>query len=264
MASADQAADPVLSVIVPPYSERENIARLAGAIIEAVGDTPVEILVVDDNSPDGTAAMVAELAATDARVHVVSRERKQGLSSAVFAGVSASSGAYICIMDADFSHDPEEIPSMLAKAQAGYDVVVGSRYARGAVFVGQPLTRRVISYALNLGARLVLQIGTRDVLTGYALVRRDVLATVPTRFSAGGFVRGLESELDGVATTVAEQLGDFMIHEVHVTETAKRSTDFVFVSLEELAQPLLVREEDRVVDRGPQEIIVARKGKQEF
>lgn len=187
MASADQAADPVLSVIVPTYNERENIARLAGAIIEAVGDTPVEILVVDDNSPDGTAAMVAELAATDARVRVVSRERKQGLSSAVFAGVSASSGAYICIMDADFSHDPEEIPPMLAKAQAGYDVVVGSRYARGAVFVGQPLTRRVISYALNLGARLVLQIGTRDVLTGYAIVRRDVLATVPTRFSAGGF-----------------------------------------------------------------------------
>jgi len=187
MAFADQAADPVLSVIVPTYNERENIARLAGAIIEAVGDTPVEVLVVDDNSPDGTAALVVELAAADARVRVVSRERKQGLSSAVFAGVSASSGAYICIMDADFSHDPEEIPLMLAKAQAGYDVVVGSRYARGAVFVGQPLTRRVISYALNLGARLVLQIGTRDVLTGYALIRRDVLATVPTRFSAGGF-----------------------------------------------------------------------------
>jgi len=187
MASPDQPTTPVLSVIVPTYNEHENIIRLASNILDSVAGTPVEVIVVDDNSPDGTAAVVAELAASDARVRVVSRERKQGLSGAVFAGVAASTGTYICVMDADFSHDPEEIPQMLAKAQAGYDVVVGSRYAKGAAFVGQPLTRRIISYALNLGARLLLQIGTRDVLTGYALVRRDILATAPTRFSAGGF-----------------------------------------------------------------------------
>jgi dolichol-phosphate mannosyltransferase len=187
MAPPDEPTNPVLSVVVPTYNERENIVRLATDILEAVADTPVEVIVVDDNSPDGTAAAVAELAATDARVRIISRDRKQGLSGAVFEGVAGSSGAYICVMDADFSHDPEEIPQMLAKAQAGYDVVVGSRYAKGAAFVGQPLTRRVISYALNLGARLLLQIGTHDVLTGYALVRRDVLAITPTRFSASGF-----------------------------------------------------------------------------
>ena len=187
MSDRNQTNDPVLSVIIPTYNERENIARLVNEILEIMNDTPTEVVVVDDASPDGTADIVRELAATDSRIRLVARAGKQGLSGAVFAGVAASSGAFACVMDGDFSHNPEEIPQMLAKAQEGHDVVIGSRYAKGAAFVGQPLSRRAISYALNTMARILFAIRTRDVLTGYALVRREVLVTAPTRFSAGGF-----------------------------------------------------------------------------
>jgi dolichol-phosphate mannosyltransferase len=178
---------PVLSVIVPTYNEHANIRLLARSVMDALGDTPFELVVVDDSSPDGTGAAVAQLSSSDPRVRLLSRSRKRGLSSAVFAGVDEAKGEYVCVMDADLSHDPEELPGMLAKAQEGYDVVVGSRYVPGSVFVNQPFVRRLLSLLLNNGARVLLQIGTRDVLTGFVLCRREALARMPTHYSAPGF-----------------------------------------------------------------------------
>ncbi|MDA1035916.1 MAG: polyprenol monophosphomannose synthase [Chloroflexi bacterium] len=178
---------PQLSVVIPTYNERDNIQRLIRDVAAAMGPTSVEIIVVDDASPDGTGDLVRESCASDSRVRLVQRDGKAGLASAVFEGATQATAEFVCVMDADLSHDPEEVPDMLVKAQQGYDVVVGSRYARGAAFVGQSWKRRGISYAMNTGARVLLRLRTRDVLTGYAVVRRSVLASTPTRYSSPGF-----------------------------------------------------------------------------
>ena len=176
-----------LSVVLPTYNEAGNVAALIESIRGAMGGTSIEIIVIDDGSPDGTSAVVRELAAADPRVRLIERAGKQGLSSAVFAGADAANGRYVAVMDADLSHDPEELPDMLAKAIQGYDVVIGSRFVRGSANQGQPLVRRAMSMLLNTGARLVLQLRPNDVLTGYVLCRRELLTTMPTRYSAGGF-----------------------------------------------------------------------------
>ena len=181
------ASSPQLSVVLPTYNEAGNVAALIDGIRSAMGGTSIEIIVIDDGSPDGTPAIVRELAAADPRVRLIERAGKQGLSSAVFAGADAANGRYVAVMDADLSHDPEELPDMLAKAIQGYDVVIGSRFVRGSVNQGQPLVRRAMSVLLNTGARLVLQLRPNDVLTGYVLCRRELLTTMPTRYSAGGF-----------------------------------------------------------------------------
>lgn len=181
------AGSPQLSVVLPTYNEAGNVAALIDGIRGAMGGTSIEIIVIDDGSPDGTPAIVRELAAADPRVRLIERAGKQGLSSAVFAGADAANGSYVAVMDADLSHDPEELPDMLAKAIQGYDVVIGSRFVRGSANQGQPLVRRAMSVLLNTGARLVLQLRPNDVLTGYVLCRRELLTTMPTRYSASGF-----------------------------------------------------------------------------
>jgi dolichol-phosphate mannosyltransferase len=178
---------PLVSVVIPTYNEAENIVVLAPRVLAALARTPAEVLVVDDGSPDGTAEAVDALAAVDPRVRLVRRQRKAGLSGAVLAGAAQARGRYVAVMDADLSHDPEELPAMLARAQEGFDVVVGSRYVPGSAFLHQPLTRRVISRVMNQGARVALGLRTRDVLTGYALCTREALTGMPTRHSAGGF-----------------------------------------------------------------------------
>jgi dolichol-phosphate mannosyltransferase len=178
---------PHLSIVIPTYNERDNIHRLIRAVTTVMGPTPIEVIVVDDASPDGTSDMVRETSATDRRVRLVQRQRKAGLASAVFEGTKQATAEFVCIMDADLSHDPEEVPDMLAKARQGYDVVVGSRYVSGASFVGQSWKRQAISYATNLGVRTLLRLRTRDVLTGYAVVRRSVLTSMPTHYSSPGF-----------------------------------------------------------------------------
>lgn len=182
------ASGVTLSVIVPTYNERENVSALVPRLLEVLGATPAEVIVVDDDSPDGTGAAVTAMAAREGRIRLVSRLDKRGLAGAVFAGAAEARGTFVCVLDADLSHDPEDVPDMLALAQAGADVVIGSRYVAGAHFVDQPLVRRAMSMVLNGGTRLVLLLWRpRDVLTGYVLCRREVLTGMPTRFSARGF-----------------------------------------------------------------------------
>ena len=105
----------------------------------------------------------------------------------MFAGTQEARGQFAAIMDADLSHDPEELPDMLARAMDGYDVVIGSRYVKGAMFVGQPMTRRMLSVVLNVGTRGLLMLPHNDVLTGFAVCRRDLVTAMPTHFSSSGF-----------------------------------------------------------------------------
>jgi dolichol-phosphate mannosyltransferase len=171
-------------VCVPTYDERENLARMVDALAavrqrapEASGD----VLVIDDSSPDGTGDLADELAATRPWLHVLHRPAKQGLGRAYLDGFRwalARDYDYVLEMDCDFSHDPAAIPSLLAPARAGADLVLGSRYCEGGRVENWGRARRVISGAGCLYARTVLGVPVRDLTGGYKCFRREVLETI--------------------------------------------------------------------------------------
>lgn len=174
-------------VCLPTYDERENVGPIVEAILAAA--PALDVLVVDDSSPDGTGALADAIAARDPRVHVLHRARKEGLGKAYLAGFDwALRRGYglVLEMDADFSHDPKYLPALLAKAEEA-DVVLGSRYVAGGGTVNWGLGRRVLSRAGSLYARTILGIDVRDLTGGFKVFRREVLEAIdlPTVASAG-------------------------------------------------------------------------------
>lgn len=166
-------------VIVPTYNERENILKLIDAVLS---QSPIiEVLVVDDGSPDGTGAIVDERAAADSRVHIIHREKKLGLGTAYVAGFRWALERdydFIFEMDADFSHDPQHIPQFLASIENA-DLVIGSRYREGRVtVVNWPIGRLLLSYFANVYARFVTGLGIFDLTAGYKCFRRKVLEAI--------------------------------------------------------------------------------------
>lgn len=163
-------------IIIPTYNELENIGPITAAIFENLPEA--EILVVDDNSPDGTGKKADELAAQDARIHVMHREGKQGLGKAYLAGFKWAlerDYQYVFEMDADFSHDPKRLPAFLEAAKNGADLVLGSRYVEGGGTVNWGLSRKIISRGGSLYARTILGIPISDVTGGFKCFRREVL-----------------------------------------------------------------------------------------
>jgi len=162
-------------VVVPTLNERENIAGLIQAILARGG--ALEVLVVDDSSPDGTADIVSSLAADEPRIHLFSRPAAEGLGAAYKDGFrhALDMGAdYVVQMDADFSHPVEMLDTLLAEI-ADCDVVLGSRYVRGITVVNWPLGRLLLSYFGNWYARVVTGLPLRDVTGGFKCWRREVL-----------------------------------------------------------------------------------------
>lgn len=166
-------------VIVPTYNERFNIARLIPAVLAQ--DPSLEMLIVDDASPDGTGGVVDAIAANNDRVHVIHREGKLGLGTAYIAGFGwALERKYDLIfeMDADFSHNPELLPEFLQSVKEG-DVVLGSRYQGGRVnVVNWPMSRLFLSYAANIYARAVTGLPVSDTTGGFKCFRRNVLESI--------------------------------------------------------------------------------------
>ncbi|HTM57226.1 MAG TPA: polyprenol monophosphomannose synthase [Candidatus Udaeobacter sp.] len=165
-------------VIVPTYNERENI----GPLLDRLMALPLglEVLVVDDGSPDGTAAVVRERMAAEPRIHLMERPGKLGLGSAYLAGFryALDRGAeYIFEMDADFSHDPDSLPEFVQNAQ-DVDVVLGSRYLHGVTVVNWPLNRLILSYLANRYTRLVTGLPLNDATGGFKCFRRRALEGV--------------------------------------------------------------------------------------
>lgn len=167
-----------ISVVVPTYNEKENIDELMSRIDEALKGLDYEVVVIDDNSPDGTAERVTELSARYP-IKLIRREGKQGLISAVFEGLNASDGEYVVVMDADLQHPPEVIRELL-KVIESCDLVVASRYVKGGDVEGFPLVRRVISLGATYLARILVPQArkVRDPLSGFFLARREVLKGV--------------------------------------------------------------------------------------
>ncbi|MFL5273480.1 MAG: polyprenol monophosphomannose synthase [Anaeromyxobacteraceae bacterium] len=165
-------------VCLPTYDERENIEPITAAILAATDD--VDILVIDDNSPDGTGQIADAIAAREPRVHVLHRAGKEGLGKAYLAGFAwalARGYALVLEMDADFSHNPAYLPRMLAKA-AEADVVLGSRNVKGGGTVNWGLGRKVLSRGGSLYARTILGLGVRDLTGGFKCFRREVLEAI--------------------------------------------------------------------------------------
>jgi dolichol-phosphate mannosyltransferase len=166
-------------VIVPTYNERENVIKLVDAVLAQ--DPRLQVLVVDDGSPDGTGDLVRERSMGDSRVHLLSREKKLGLGTAYVAGFKwALSRDYDFVfeMDADFSHDPSHLPQFL-DAIRDADLVLGSRYREGKVtVVNWPMARLVLSYFANVYARFVTGLDLWDATGGFKCFRRKVLETI--------------------------------------------------------------------------------------
>jgi dolichol-phosphate mannosyltransferase len=165
-------------IVVPTYNEEQNIEPMISALMEA--GPHVGVLIVDDNSPDGTAARVEAIAAQNPRVRLLARPAKMGLGSAYIAGFrdAMEHGARIIVqMDADFSHDPRYVPDLL-KAVENCDVVIGSRYLTGVNVVNWPIQRLLLSYFANFYTRVVTGLPVHDATSGFKCFRREVLEAI--------------------------------------------------------------------------------------
>lgn len=163
-------------IIVPTYNERENLPAIVGATLSELPGA--DLLVIDDGSPDGTGALAEALAAENAHVKVLHRPGKLGLGTAYLAGFRhalAHGYDFVFEMDADFSHDPKYLPILWRQAQAGADVVVGSRYVSGGGTINWGIGRQIISRGGSLYARTILGVGVRDLTSGFICYRRAVL-----------------------------------------------------------------------------------------
>jgi len=165
-------------VIIPTYNEKENIGTILPLVLKQ--DQGIEVLVVDDNSPDGTGKLVEELKASNPRIKLIKREKKSGLGTAYIAGFDyalQNGYDYIFEMDSDFSHDPSYIPDFL-KAIRDSDLVLGSRYIKGVNVVNWPITRLLLSYFANVYARWVTGLPVRDSTGGFKCFKREVLEKI--------------------------------------------------------------------------------------
>jgi dolichol-phosphate mannosyltransferase len=181
-------------VIIPTYNERENVRRIIDTVLRQ--DGRIEVLIVDDGSPDGTGQIVSELEAADPRVHLLERAKKMGLGTAYIAGFRWAlerDYQYILEMDADFSHDPSHLPQFLRAIQDA-DLVLGSRYQQGRVtVVNWPITRLILSYSANLYARAVTGLPVWDATGGFKCFRRSVLEAIDlSRVRSNGYAFQIE------------------------------------------------------------------------
>ena len=180
-------------VIIPTYNERNNIAKLIPDIIELYPN--MNILVVDDNSPDGTGDYVESLSQHDSRIHLIRREGKLGLGTAYAAGFkyALENGFEIIVqMDADYSHDPKVIADFLEKIK-DYDLVIGSRYVTGVNVINWPMSRLLLSYFANVYTRIITGLPVKDATGGFKCFRRKVLESIDLdRIRSNGYAFQIE------------------------------------------------------------------------
>lgn len=180
-------------VVTPTYNEAENIEPFIVKVLAQ--DIEVEILIVDDNSPDGTGDMVERLKRDNKRIHLLRRPGKMGLGTAYVDGFRfaiANAFDFVFEMDADFSHNPEEIPRMLEKIKM-HDLVIGSRYANGVRVINWPIRRLLLSYGANVYTRIITGMPVKDATGGFKCFRRAVLEAIDlSRVKSNGYAFQIE------------------------------------------------------------------------
>ncbi len=179
---------PKLSIVIPTYNERANIAPLVESVAKALGDLAWEIIVVDDDSPDGTYDAVNRLAQDEPRLRCLRRVGRRGLSSAVIEGMLVANAEAIAVMDADFQHDETKLPEMYeALVSQGTDVVVGTRYSAGGGIGDWPEDRARMSALATRLSRALVNHQTTDPVSGFFMLRRAVLADALYDLSQQGY-----------------------------------------------------------------------------
>ena len=193
-ASVDQSAVPVagsdvqLSVVIPTYNERGNVAELIKRLDATLAGVRWEAIYVDDNSPDGTADAVKTIARTDPRVRCLRRVGRRGLAGACIEGILSSSAPYVAVMDADLQHDETILPAMLAKLQSGeYDLVGATRYVEGGDSSSFSAARSKISRLATKITQKVLGTELSDPMSGFFMMRRETFDEMAPRLSPVGF-----------------------------------------------------------------------------
>ncbi len=180
-------------VVTPTFNEADNIEKFIGQVLPQGPD--VEMLIVDDHSPDGTGEIVDRLASKNPRIHVLHRAGKMGLGTAYVEGFKyaiANKFDFVFEMDADFSHNPDEIPRMLEKART-YDLIIGSRYTNGVRVINWPIRRLLLSYSANVYTRVVTGMPLKDATGGFKCFRRQVLEAIDlSRVKSNGYAFQIE------------------------------------------------------------------------
>lgn len=223
---------PDLTIVVPTYNERERLVELVDAVLAAAARARValELVIVDDNSPDGTGVLADQLAETRP-MQVVRRAGKLGLGTAVVAGFAVAKAPVVGVMDADFSHPPSLVPTLFAAMrETGADVVVGSRYIPGGSTPDWPWSRRLLSRVGCLLARPIAPI--RDAASGFFIIRRDLARQV--QIQAGGFKICLELLVRGAPGHVVEVPFRFDDRELGESKMSMREASGYLVQLRDL------------------------------
>lgn len=180
-------------IIIPTYNELENLPRLLPEVLSK--DESIDVLIVDDNSPDGTAAFVESQMKNNNRIHLIKRQSKQGLGTAYIAGFKyalQNNFQLVFEMDADFSHDPKEIPRFLDEIKNS-DVILGSRYINGVNVINWPLRRLLLSSFANLYTRVITGMPIHDATGGFKCFRREVLEAIDLdRVTSNGYAFQIE------------------------------------------------------------------------
>lgn len=186
---SDSAHAPIeLALVIPTYNERSNISPLLDALEVALQGTAWEVIFVDDNSPDGTADYIREIAAVDRRIRILERIGRRGLSSACIEGMLASSAQYIAVMDGDLQHDEHILEKMLATMKSGHlDIVVGTRRTEGGSLEGMSRRRIWLSDLGTYMSHLIFRCSISDPMSGFFLVDRRYLQRVIHRLTGAGF-----------------------------------------------------------------------------
>jgi dolichol-phosphate mannosyltransferase len=179
---------PILSIVVPTFNERANVRELITRIDSVLVGTPWEIIFVDDDSPDGTSALVKEISARDSRVRCIRRVGRRGLAGACVEGILSSAAPVVAVMDGDLQHDEQLLPRMLQGITNGADLVVGSRYVEGASSTGGLSSiRQWGSDTATALAKRFLNIDLKDPMSGFFMISRDRVEAVAGKLSGEGF-----------------------------------------------------------------------------
>ncbi len=182
-------------VVIPTYNEIENVEGIIKAVLDAVPG--INVLIVDDNSPDGTSAKVEEMMVNNDKIHLLKRAGKMGLGTAYCEGFSyclKNGFEAICEMDADFSHDPNDLPRLLAELKDN-DLVIGSRYISGVNVVNWPLRRLILSYCASVYARIVTGLKIKDTTGGFKCFRASTLEKIDlSKIKSNGY--GFQIEMN--------------------------------------------------------------------
>jgi len=220
---------PGTAIVIPTYNERDGLADIVHAVRAAVPDA--SILIVDDNSPDGTGQLADELAAADPRVRVRHRAGKEGLGRAyvdAFLALLDEGWERIVQMDADFSHDPHDVPRLLRALDDGADVAVGSRYVSGGTTVNWGVRRKLISRGGSLYARWVLGVGVRDLTAGFKAWRSELLRRIPLR-EVGAQGYGFQIEMTYRALRAGARLVEIPIRFVDRRVGQSKMSETIFI-----------------------------------